>query len=92
MQILEAAIRAVGSLDEEKLAQYIRNSNFDTVVGSIKFGTRGVWAEPRILLVQYQGIQGHDWEQFKQSGKAVILHPARFKSGELRVPFEPAKY
>jgi branched-chain amino acid transport system substrate-binding protein len=91
MQILEAAVKAVGSLDDGKLADYIRKSTFDTVVGPIKFGARGEWAEPRILLVQYQGIRGNDVDQFKQPGKAVILDPARFKSGNLIVPFEPMK-
>jgi branched-chain amino acid transport system substrate-binding protein len=90
MQILENAIKAVGSLDDGKLAEHIRNNVFDTVVGKIKFGDRGEWAEPRILLVQYRGIVGNDIEQFKLPGKQVILHPARFKSGELAVPFEPA--
>jgi hypothetical protein len=46
----------------------------------------------RILLVQYRGVVGGDTDQFKQAGKAVILHPARFKSGELQVPFEPARH
>jgi branched-chain amino acid transport system substrate-binding protein len=91
MQILEAAVTAVGSLDEDKLAQHIRNTTFDTVVGPIKFGDRGEWAQPRILLVQYRGVESSDVEQFKQTGKAVILHPGQFKSGELQVPFAPAK-
>jgi branched-chain amino acid transport system substrate-binding protein len=92
MQILETAVKAVGSLDEAKLADYIRKSTFDTVVGPITFGDRGEWADPRILFVQYQGIQGGDVEQFKQAGRAVILHPSRFRSGELRVPFEPMRH
>jgi len=92
MQILEAAVKAVGSLDDAKLADHIHKSTFDTVVGPITFGSRGEWAEPRILFVQYQGIQGGDVNQFKQAGRAVILHPARFRSGELRVPFEPMKH
>jgi branched-chain amino acid transport system substrate-binding protein len=91
MQVLEAAIKAVGSLDDAKLADHMHKSTFDTVVGPITFGSQGEWAEPRVLFVQYQGIQGGDVEQFKQAGKAVILHPARFRSGELRVPFEPMK-
>jgi branched-chain amino acid transport system substrate-binding protein len=91
MQILEAAIKAVGSLDDQKLAQHVRNSAFDTVVGKIKFGARGEWVEPRILLVQYRNVEGSAMEQFKQPGKAVIVHPAQFKSGELLVPFEPSK-
>ncbi len=91
MQILEAAVKAVGSLDDAKLADHLKSNTFQTVVGDIKFGDRGEWAEPRILLIQYQGISGNDVEQFKQPGKQVILHPARFKSGELKVPFEPMK-
>jgi branched-chain amino acid transport system substrate-binding protein len=91
MQILEAAVKAVGSLDDAKLADYLRTNTFQTVVGDIKFGDRGEWAEPRILLAQFQGIAGNDVEQFKQTGKQVVLHPARFKSGDLRVPFEPGK-
>jgi len=89
MQMLEEAIKAVGSLDDAKLADYYRNTTFKTVVGDIKFGDRGEWAEPRILLAQFQGIVGNDVDQFKQPGKQVILHPPRFKSGELKVPFEP---
>jgi branched-chain amino acid transport system substrate-binding protein len=91
MQILEAAVKAVGSLDDTKLADHLRSNTFQTVVGDIKFGDRGEWAEPRILLAQFQGIVGNDVEQFKQPGKQVVLHPDRFKSGELKVPFEPGK-
>jgi branched-chain amino acid transport system substrate-binding protein len=91
MQILEAAIKAVGSLEDAKLADYIRKTTFQTVMGDIKFGDRGEWAEPQVLLVQYQGIKGNDVEQFKLPGKQVIIHPARFKSGELKVPFEPVR-
>ncbi len=91
MQILEAAIKAVGSTDDQKLADYIRSTSFTTIVGDIKFGARGEWAEPRILLGQYRGGVGNDVEQFKQAGKKVILHPARYKTRELRVPFTPIK-
>jgi len=92
MQILEAAVKGVGSLDDDKLADYIRRSTFDTVVGPISFGSRGEWAEPRILYVQYRGVQGNDVEQFKHAGKAVILYPLRFRSGELMSPFVPTKH
>ncbi|MGC2823384.1 MAG: amino acid ABC transporter substrate-binding protein [Pseudolabrys sp.] len=91
VQILEAAINAVGSTDDQKLADYIRSSDFKTVVGDIKFGARGEWAEPRVLYVQYRGIVGNDVEQFKQAGKQVILYPARYKSGEVQEPFVSMK-
>jgi branched-chain amino acid transport system substrate-binding protein len=91
MQILENAITSVGSLDDEKLATHIRTASFDTVAGKIKFGARGEWTEPRLLLVQYRGIQGNEVEQFKQPGKAVILYPPQYKSADLMVPFEPVQ-
>lgn len=89
MQILQSAIEAVGSLDDAKLADHIRANAFDTIVGTIRFGDRGEWAEPRILTIQYQGIEGDDLAQFERPGKQVILHPPRYKSGELRSPFVP---
>jgi branched-chain amino acid transport system substrate-binding protein len=91
MQILEEAVKAVGSLDDKGLASYIGTTTFSTIVGDIKFGARGEWAEPRILLIQYRGISGNSVDQFKEPGKQVILDPARFKSGDLAVPFEPVK-
>ena len=90
MQILEAAIKGVNTLDDGKLAEYMRKTTFDTVAGNIKFGTRGEWTEPRLLLIQYRGVQGNDVEQFKQPGKEVILYPPQFKSGDPKVPFQPA--
>ena len=59
MQILEQAIKAVGTLDDGKLAEYIHKTTFKTVVGDIKFAPDGEWAKPRILLVQYQNIVGN---------------------------------
>jgi len=91
LQILEEAIRNVGSLDDGKLADYIRATTFKTVVGDVKFGDRGEWAEPRVLYVQYQNVIGNDIEQFKQPGKQVILYPARFKSGTVKTPFVSMK-
>ncbi len=47
----------------------------------------GEWEKPRLIFVQYQGVTGNDLEQFKHPGRAVILYPPQFKSGELRYPY-----
>jgi branched-chain amino acid transport system substrate-binding protein len=91
MQILEAAIKAVGSLDEAKLAAHMHQASFDTVVGKISFAPNGEWAEPRLLLIQYQGVVGNDVEQFKQAGRQVVLYPKEYKSGDLKGPFDSTK-
>ena len=87
MQILERAITAVGSLDQGKLADYIHNTTFKTIVGDVRFGPNGEWAEPRFLFVQYRNVAGNDVGQFRQPGKQVILFPPQFKSGELSYPY-----
>jgi branched-chain amino acid transport system substrate-binding protein len=92
MQILEQAVNATKSLDDKQLADYMHKAKFSTVVGDISFGPRGEWAVPRMLTVQYHGIEGNGLEQFKQPGKQVILDPAIFKSGDLVTPFEPIKH
>jgi branched-chain amino acid transport system substrate-binding protein len=90
-QILEEAVKSVGSLDQERLAQYLHNSRFQTIVGEVKFGKDGEWETSRILTIQYQGVKGSDLEQFSKPGTQVILHPAELKSGDLIQPYAAAK-
>jgi branched-chain amino acid transport system substrate-binding protein len=87
MQILQQAVTAVGSLDQDKLADELHTSTFGTIVGDVKFGPDGEWANPRILTIQYQNISGHGMEQFTEPGHQVILYPPELRSGELRYPY-----
>jgi branched-chain amino acid transport system substrate-binding protein len=91
MQILEQTVTAVGGFDDAKMADYLHKTVFKTVVGNIKFGPYGEWDPGRELTVQYQNIKGNDVQQFKESGKQVILDPPELKSGNLIVPFTPTK-
>ncbi|MDB5557583.1 MAG: branched-chain amino acid transporter substrate-binding protein [Enterovirga sp.] len=90
IQILAEAVAKTNSLDDAKLAEYIHKTTFQTIAGEIKFQERGEWAVPRLLYVQYQGITGNDINQFKETGKQVIVYPPAFKSGELKYPFSSA--
>jgi branched-chain amino acid transport system substrate-binding protein len=87
MQILEQAVKATGSLDDGKLADYIHKSAFNTIVGEIRFDEKGEWAKPRLLMVQFQNVQGGNLDQYMTSGKQVILYPPGYKDGELQQPF-----
>ncbi len=91
MQILEQAITKTGTLDDGKLAAYIHQNTFKTVVGDIRFEETGEWAEPRILWIQYRNVVGADVEQFKQAGKQVILYPDNLKSGTVVAPFDATR-
>ncbi|HKA63481.1 MAG TPA: amino acid ABC transporter substrate-binding protein [Methylomirabilota bacterium] len=90
-QVLAQAIEATKGLDQQKLADYIRNTEFTTIVGKIKFGKNGEWAKGRTLMVQYQKIQGTSVEQFRGPGKKVVLYPDEFKSGNIIYPYSAAK-
>lgn len=87
MQVLEQAIKATGSLNDAKLADYIHKNEFGTIVGKIRFDARGEWATPRLLMIQYQNIQGSNLDQYRTPGRAVILYPPEYKDGNLQHPF-----
>ncbi|RKE70617.1 amino acid ABC transporter substrate-binding protein [Pseudorhodoplanes sinuspersici] len=91
MQVLEQSVKAVGSLDQAKLAQHMHSTTFDTAVGKIKFAKNGEWEKDRILYVQYRGIDGSGIDQWRQPGRAPVLWPQTLKSGDLKYPYVSGK-
>ncbi len=90
VQTLGAAVAATGSLDQDKIAQYLHANQVHTVWGDIAFGADGEWREGRVLVVQYHGITGKTIDQFIDPAKMTVLDPAKFKSGELIYPYASA--
>jgi branched-chain amino acid transport system substrate-binding protein len=90
LQILGEAITKVGSLDQEKIGKYIHGTTFHTIVGDVKFADNGEWEKPRLIFVQYRGVEGSDVNQFKQAGKAVIVYPPELRSGKFEFPYSAA--
>jgi len=91
LQVLGEAIEATKSLEDDKLADYMRKATFPTVVGDVKFGAKGEWAQERMLVVQFQNIKGNSVDDFRDLSTEVILGPAPYKSGEIIYPYEKAK-
>jgi len=87
MQVLEQAIKATGTLDDDKLAQYIHKNTFKTIVGDIRFNELGEWADARVIMVQFQNIQGSGLEQYMTGHKQVIVYPNDLRDGDLESPF-----
>ncbi|MBV9863485.1 MAG: amino acid ABC transporter substrate-binding protein [Alphaproteobacteria bacterium] len=92
MEVLQQAIEATQSLDQDKLADYLRSHTFKTVAGDIAFGPNGEWAEARTLEVQFQGVEGSGLDQFKTPATEPILWPPAEKTGTLRLPYSEAQY
>jgi branched-chain amino acid transport system substrate-binding protein len=91
LQVLQQAVAATKSLDDDKLVDYIRKSTFKTLVGDVKFGPQGEWAESRVLEVQFQHVKGNDLAQFKDLSTQVVIMPSKYKSGDVIYPYEMAK-
>jgi branched-chain amino acid transport system substrate-binding protein len=89
-QVLGQAVEATKSLDQQKIADHIRATEFNTVVGKIKFGKNGEWAKGRTLMVQYQKIKGNGIEQFRGAGTKPVLWPDELKSGNIIYPYAAA--
>lgn len=91
LQVLEQAVKATKSLDDQKLADYIRANTFTTVLGDIKFGKYGEWAQSRVLQVQFRDVKSNDPMQFKGVETQVVVSPPEFASGKLIYPYEKAR-
>jgi branched-chain amino acid transport system substrate-binding protein len=90
-QLIEQAIKATGSLDQKALAKYLRDNEHKTIVGPIAFSADGERKETATLMAQFRGVVDKNIEQFRSSGKQVILFPDKLKSGDLITPFEVAR-
>ncbi len=91
LQVLAQAVEATKSLDDQKLADYMRANAFKTMIGDVKFGHDGEWAKSRMLQIQFHDIKGNDLEQFRTMGTQTVVTPAEFKSGNVIFPYDKAK-
>jgi branched-chain amino acid transport system substrate-binding protein len=91
LDVLGKAITATKSLDDTKLADYLRKTTFKTIVGEVAFGKGGEWAKSRVFQAQFRGIKGNGVDQFKSTDTLAIITPAEFKSGNVIYPFEKAR-
>jgi branched-chain amino acid transport system substrate-binding protein len=85
-QILARAVSETKSFSDEGLADFMRKTTFDTVIGPIAFGPDGEWTKARIICIQFQGITGSDLAQFQDWSRQVVVYPSEYKAGRLVYP------
>jgi branched-chain amino acid transport system substrate-binding protein len=90
MQVVAQAIEATGGLDDTILSTFTSEATFNTVMGDIRFGRNGEWAQPRVLQVQFRNIAGHEADQFKDGSRQVVVSPSALASGQLLFPYAEA--
>jgi len=91
VQVVQQAIEGTKGLDQAKLAEYCHTHTFATIEGDIKYGPNGEWAEPRVLEVQYHGVQGDSLDQWQNDSRQTILWPAKYATGKAIYPYKNGK-
>jgi branched-chain amino acid transport system substrate-binding protein len=91
MQVVAQAVEATAGFDDDALSAYARTAIFNTVMGAVRFGVKGEWAQPRVLQVQFQGISGHEPGQFRDGSRQIVVSPPDFASGKLIFPYTQAR-
>ena len=91
LQVLQAAVEGTNSLDQDKLADWLRKNTIKTIVGDLAFGSNGEWKEARVLQVQFHDVQGSDLDQWKTDAKQTILWPDKYATGKVAYPYTSAK-
>jgi branched-chain amino acid transport system substrate-binding protein len=75
-EVMEAAVKQVGSLDQDKLAAAISSMELDTVYGHFKVDPKGIQIGFRSALLQWQkGKQILVWPENLAQGKAILPTP-----------------
>ena len=91
IQLLGQAVEATKSLDQGKIADYLRNTTHKLIIGDVKFGKDGEWANEKVVHVQFQNIKGNGLDQFRDVSTQVVVAPPEYESGKLIYPYEKAK-
>jgi branched-chain amino acid transport system substrate-binding protein len=91
-QVLQQAIEGTKSLNDDKLAGYLRSHAFTTIMAAnIEFGKDGEWTKSGVMQVQYHDLtEGANLDTWRGMGYQTVLTPADQKTGNVIYPFEKA--
>jgi len=92
LEVLGEAVKATKSIDDAKLADWLSKNTIKTILGDVKYGKNGEWANSGMMQVQYHSIKGNGVDQFKgMDTQTVVAGPKGMKTGNVIYPYEKAK-
>jgi branched-chain amino acid transport system substrate-binding protein len=91
LEVLQRGVEGAKSIKDDDIANYLRSNTVKTIMGDIKFGKGGEWAESAMLQVQYHDIKSGELDQFRGMETQTVLTPPQYKTGNAIYPFEKAK-
>jgi branched-chain amino acid transport system substrate-binding protein len=92
LQVLADAVTGSKSVNDDKIADYMRSHAFDTIMASgIKFGKDGEWTKSGMMQVQYHDLtDGANLETWRGMSYQTVLTPDDVKTGNIIYPYEKA--
>jgi branched-chain amino acid transport system substrate-binding protein len=91
-QLIGQAIEGAKSINDDKLADYLRTHEFKTIMGDISFGKNGEWTKSQFMQVQYHNItDAADLETWRGMSYQTVVAPDDFKTGNVIYPYDKAK-
>ena len=92
ISILGNAIAATKSVDDDKIADYLRKTTHKTIMGDWNYGPGGEWTKSGMMQVQYHGIKdGAGLETWRGMSYQTVLTPSELATGKVIYPYEKAK-
>jgi branched-chain amino acid transport system substrate-binding protein len=91
INMLGEAIAATKSVDDNKIADWLRKTPHKTIMGDWSYGPGGEWTKSGMMQVQYHDIkEGAGLETWKGMGYQTVLTPASLATGKVIYPYENA--
>ncbi len=91
-QLIGEAIEGAKSLNDDKLAEYLRTHEFKTIMADIRFGKNGEWTKSQFMQVQYHGItDAANLETWRGMSYQTVVAPDDLKTGSVIYPYEKAQ-
>jgi branched-chain amino acid transport system substrate-binding protein len=92
IKMLGDAVTATKSLDDDKIAEWLRKTPHKTIMGDWSYGPGGEWTKSNMMQVQYHDIkEGAGLETWKGMSYQTVLTPPELATGKVIYPYEKAK-
>ena len=92
ISVLGDAVTGAKSIEDDKIADYLRKNTFKTIMGNWSYGPGGEWTKSGMMQVQYHGIkEGDGLETWKGMSYQTVLTPSELATGKVIYPYEKAK-
>ena len=91
-QLIGEAIEGAKSINDDKLADYLRTHEFHTIMGNISFGKNGEWTKSQFMQVQYHDITDTaNLETWRGMSYQTVVAPDDLKTGNVIYPMDKVK-